>query len=278
MKLAVITDTSADIAEKYKEKENLFVLDIPISLDGVDYKTKEVTAKAWFEIMAKSNEVPKTAQPSVAELADLLKKLEKEGYTHVLGLFLSSGISGFYSNPFYLQNEFEQMTVKFPETLITSAPLGFMVQTAIEMGEVGASFEEVLAKFEKQKDTDNAFMLVEDLHWLAKGGRLSRGGEMLGTLLNIKVILQFSEDGKVVVYDKVRTSKKSVNRVKELLVELATNDYKIFVIHAAAEEKAQELYDYAIEQGFEDVEIHTFSPVIATHLGIGAVAYAFSLK
>lgn len=278
MKLAIITDTSADIAEKYKKKENLFVLEIPISIDGISYDPSEMSHEDWFKIMANSTDVPKTSQPSIIELVELLKNLEKEGYTHVLGLFLPAGISGFYNNIFYLQNEFEKMTVKFPETCITSSPLGFMVQTALDLAESGASFDQVIEKFEEQKNNDDAFMLVDDLHWLAKGGRLSRGGEILGMLLNIKPLLRFSEDGQVVVFDKVRTTKKAVSEMKQMLLKKATKAEKIYVIHSGDLEKAQELYDYALEHGFEDVEIATFGPVIATHLGLGAVAYAFTPK
>lgn len=87
MKLAVITDSSADFAEKYKTYQNLFVLDIPISIDGVDYDLQKISHEEWYDLMAKAQEVPKTSQPSVAELDSLLKDLEKQGYTHVLGLF-----------------------------------------------------------------------------------------------------------------------------------------------------------------------------------------------
>ena len=111
MKLAVITDSSADFAEKYKTYQNLFVLDIPISIDGVDYDLQKISHEEWYDLMAKAQEVPKTSQPSVAELDSLLKDLEQQGYTHVLGLFLPAAISGFYQNIFYLQSEYEQMKV-----------------------------------------------------------------------------------------------------------------------------------------------------------------------
>lgn len=280
MKLAVITDSSADFAEKYKAYENLFVLDIPISIDGVDYDLGEISHEEWFELMEKAQDVPKTAQPSVAELEFLLKDLEKQGYSHVLGLFLPAAISGFYQNAFYLQNEFEQMKVRFPETFITSSPLGYMVETALDLDQTGASFDEIIAKFEEQREGDRAYMLVDDLHWLAKGGRLSNGAAVLGTLLNIKPVLTFSEEGKVEVFEKVRTVKKTMNRMKEMLLQEAKNHtaYKVYVIHAKAEERAQELYEYAISHGFDDVEIVTFGPVIATHLGLNTVAYAISPK
>ncbi|USI59852.1 DegV family protein [Lactococcus lactis] len=280
MKLAVITDSSADFAEKYKTYENLFVLDIPISIDGVDYDLQKISHEEWYDLMAEAQEVPKTWQPRVAELDRLLKDLEKQGYTHVLGLFLPAAISGFYQNIFYLQSEYEQMKVVFPETFITSSPLGYMVETVLDLAEAGVEFEEIIAKFEEQRDGDRAYMLVDDLHWLAKGGRLSNGAAVLGTLLNIKPVLTFSTEGKVEVFEKVRTVKKTMSRMKELLLKDAKDPlaYKVYVIHTRAEDRAQELYDYALSQGFDDVEIVTFGPVIATHLGLNTVAYGISPK
>jgi len=279
MKLAVITDSSADIASSYLEHADLYRLEIPISIDGIDYEPSKLSHEEWYQLMRAGQDVPKTAQPSVAVLSELLKDLQSKGYSHVIGLFLSSGISGFYQNIFYLQDEFPEMEIKFPDSLITSSPLGYMAERALDMAEEGKSFDEVLDFLNYQIENDNAFMLVDDLHWLAKGGRLSKGGEILGSLLNIKPILQFSEDGKVEVYDKVRTQKKSMAELKKLLLQFGDKEkHKIFVIHAEADEQAQELYDYALEQGFPDVEMFTFGPVIVTHLGLGALAYAMSPK
>nr|WP_252899110.1 DegV family protein [Lactococcus fujiensis] len=67
--------------------------------------------------------------------------------------------------------------------------------------------------------------------------------------------------------------------MKKLLLERTQDgDYKVFVLNTGTLDRAQELYDFAIEQGFKDVEFTTLGPVVATHLGVGAVAYAVSPK
>jgi DegV family protein with EDD domain len=279
MKLAVITDTSAALTEQYKSYDNLHILDIPIIIDGVTYKSGEISDQDFYDLMTSSQGVPKTSQPSIIELREILENLKMQGYSHVLGLFLTSGISGFYQNAFYLQDEFAPMQVKFPETNITSSPLGNMVETALENAQAGKSWEDILADFEQQEKEDAAYMLVDDLRWLSKSGRLSNGAAILGTLLQVKPVLTFSAEGKVEVFEKVRTARKTMARMKELLLKEADRETsRVYVIHAQAEEKAQELYDYAREQGYKEVEIVTFGPVIATHLGLGSVAYAMSPK
>jgi fatty acid-binding protein DegV len=68
-------------------------------------------------------------------------KLQADGYTHVIGLFLSSGISGFWQNIQYLKDEFPDLTLFFPDTLITSAPLGYMVEMTYNMIKTNAPFD-----------------------------------------------------------------------------------------------------------------------------------------
>ena len=90
MKLAVITDSSAYLEEKTLQRENLFILDIPVNIDGEEYvEGVNLTAEEFYQKMVQSVELPKTSQPSIAKLDEILSSLKDEGYTHVLGLFLS---------------------------------------------------------------------------------------------------------------------------------------------------------------------------------------------
>ena len=108
MKLAVITDSSAYLEAKILQRENLFILDIPVNIDGEEYvEGVNLTADQFYHKMAKAAELPKTSQPSIAKLDEILATLKEVGYTHVLGLFLSSGISGFYQNIQYMIDEYE---------------------------------------------------------------------------------------------------------------------------------------------------------------------------
>lgn len=278
MKLAVITDSTAVLPDSLKNIDHLFVLDIPISIDEKSYiEGKNLSLDEFYEKMATSDELPKTSQPSLAELTEILEGLAKDSYTHVIGLFLSSGISGFWQNIQFLKDEFSQMEVVFPDSKITSAPLGKMVESIFEWEKKGDDFEYILEKLSIQIDGTSAFIMVDDLNHLVKGGRLSNGSAILGNLLSIKPILYFDQDGKIVVYEKVRTEKKAIRRLVEVLEEKTANgEYGLYIIHSRAEEKAQEFYSLLLERGHtKHLEIVDFDGVIATHLGKGAVAFGF---
>lgn len=278
MKLAVITDSSAFLSESLLENENLFVLDIPVVIAGETYvEGKNLTASEFYEKMAAADELPKTSQPSIAELEETLTSLASKDYTHVLGLFLSSGISGFYQNIQYLKDEFDSLEIAFPDSKITSAPLGIMVENALTWAAEGQDFEAILTKIQQQIDGTSAFIMVDDLNHLVKGGRLSNGAAILGNLLSIKPILYFNDAGVIEVFEKIRTEKKATKRLLEVVEErTGTDSYQVIVIHGNAEEKAESLRQQLIEAGVaDDISLATFGSVIGTHLGEGSVALAY---
>ena len=279
MKLAVITDSSAFLQAETLRKEDLFVLDIPVNIDGQEYvEGVNLTAQEFYEKMARSSELPKTSQPSIAKLDEILSSLKEKGYTHVLGLFLSSGISGFHQNIQYMTDEFEGLTIAFPDTRITSAPLGFMVESVFQWVEQGDDFQSILDKLTEQIESTSAFIMVDDLDHLVKGGRLSNGAAILGNLLSIKPILYFNDQGVIEVYEKVRTEKKATKRLVEIVKEVTSNgNYQITVIHGNAPQKAADLRQLLLDGGVAtDVDIATFGSVIGTHLGEGSIALAYT--
>lgn len=279
MKLAVITDSSAFLQAEALRKEDLFVLDIPVNIDGQEYvEGVNLTAQEFYEKMASASELPKTSQPSIAKLDEILSSLKDKGYTHALGLFLSSGISGFHQNIQYMKDEYEGLTIAFPDTRITSAPLGYMVESVFRWAEQGEEFTTILDQLENQIQKTSAFIMVDDLDHLVKGGRLSNGAAILGNLLSIKPILYFNDQGVIEVYEKVRTEKKATKRLVEIVKEATTNgNYQITVIHGNAPQKAADLRQLLIDGGVAtDVSIATFGSVIGTHLGEGSIALGYT--
>ena len=278
MKLAVITDSSAYLSAETLQREDLFVLDIPVNIDGEEYvEGINLTAEEFYQKMAQASELPKTSQPSIAKLDEILTSLKEQGYTHALGLFLSSGISGFYQNIQYMVDDYEGLTIAFPDTLITSAPLGIMVESVFNWRDQGDDFAIIQDKLAIQISHTSAFIMVDDLDHLVKGGRLSNGAAILGNLLSIKPILYFNDQGVIEVYEKVRTEKKATKRLIEIIKEAtASGQYRVIVIHGNASEKAEELRQHLLESGVStDISLATFGSVIGTHLGSGSIALGY---
>lgn len=279
MKLAVITDSSAVLQPTTLANKDVFVLPIPVTIDEESFvEGQNLTAEEFYQKMAVSEDLPKTSQPSLLELEEILTALQANGYTHAVGLFLSSGISGFYQNIQYLADEFEGLTIAFPDSKITSAPLGMMVENVLKWAAAGQSFEEICAKLDQQIAQTSAFIMVDDLDHLVKGGRLSNAAAILGNLLSIKPILYFTAEGKIEVYEKVRTEKKAVKRLLEILQEKTSDgNYQLAIIHANCPEKADSFKEQLEQAGVtSQLPIVSFGSVIGTHLGEGAIAFGIS--
>ena len=279
MKIAVITDSSAVLSETIISDERVFVLPISVTIDGESYiEGQNLTVSEFYQKMAASAELPKTSQPSLMKLEEILSQVSEQGFTHAIGLFLSSGISGFYQNIQYLVDEFENLTIAIPDSKITSAPLGMMVENVLRWADAGQDFETICEKLNCQIEQTSAFIMVDDLDHLVKGGRLSNAAAILGNLLSIKPILYFTSEGKIEVYEKVRTEKKAVKRLLEILQEkTADGQYQLAIIHANAPEKADNFKDLLEEAGVtSELPIVTFGSVIGTHLGEGAIAFGIS--
>ncbi|MBZ4283664.1 DegV family EDD domain-containing protein, partial [Streptococcus pneumoniae] len=106
----------------------------------------------------------------------------------------------------------------------------YMVESVLKWAEQGDGFESILDKVTEQIENTSAFIMVDDLDHLVKGGRLSNGAAILGNLLSIKPILYFNDQGVIEVYDKVRTEKKATKCLVEIVKEATANgNYQITV-------------------------------------------------
>lgn len=277
MTLAVITDSSANLPVDIQGHADVYILDIPVIIEGQPFvEGKNLDLKQFYEQMANSEELLKTSQPNLADLDNLLMELEDKGYTHVIGLFLSSGISGFWANSQFLIEDHAKLEIAFPDTKITASPMGAMVRNVLHWSAQEMSFDNILKKLDEQIAQTTAYILVDDLNHLVKGGRLSNGSAILGNLLSIKPILNFNDEGKIVVFEKVRTEKKAVKRLVALAED--NQNMELSILHTNAPEKAEDFKEQLEAQGVKVSTVVSLCAVIATHLGEGALVLGLTPK
>ena len=277
MSLAVITDSSVNLPADIQGHADVYILDIPVIIEGQPFvEGKNLDLKQFYEQMANSEELLKTSQPNLADLDNLLMELEDKGYTHVIGLFLSSGISGFWANSQFLIEDHDKLKIAFPDTKITATPMGAMVRNVLHWSAQEMSFDNILKKLDEQIAQTTAYILVDDLNHLVKGGRLSNGSAILGNLLSIKPILNFNDEGKIVVFEKVRTEKKAVKRLVALAED--NQNMELSILHTNVPEKAEDFKEQLEAQGVKVSTVVSLCAVIATHLGEGALVLGLTPK
>lgn len=276
MKLAIVTDSTAYLNERTRNHKDLFVIPIPVIMDDQPFEEGvDIGYEEFYQKLKSSKDFPKTSQPVLGEVYGLYHSIKKQGYDTVISIHLSEGISGFVRTLTAIKEDIADLQVIPYDSKITSVPMGYMVEKALEMGNEGKSLDEILAALDQIRDTTNAYIIVDDLDNLVRGGRLTNGAAIIGGLLKIKPILTFKE-GKIVLAEKIRSLKKALQRTEEIIEEQRQEkgeDLRIFVIHGNNPELAQREYE-KLSQKYPAaiIEIGTFGPVIGTHLGDKAIA------
>lgn len=276
MKLAIVTDSTAYLNERMRNHKDLFIIPIPVIIDGEPFEEGvDIGYEEFYRKLKSSKDFPKTSQPVLGEVYELYRSIKEQGYDTVISIHLSEGISGFVRTLTAIKDDIEGLQLIPYDSKITSVPMGYMVERALEMSEQGNSLEEILAAVDQIRDTTNAYIIVDDLDNLVRGGRLTNGAAIIGGLLKIKPILTF-EDGKIVLAEKIRSLKKALQRTEEIIEERRQenqDELRIYVIHGNNPELAQQEYD-KLRQKYPEatIDVGTFGPVIGTHLGDKAIA------
>nr|WP_156931893.1 DegV family protein [Bacillus sp. J37] len=280
MKTAIVTDSTAYIPEQIRKKYDIHMIPLSVNFGTESYQEEiEITSEQFFEKMRGQQQLPTTSQPPVGKFVELFEALSKE-YDAVISIHLSSGISGTYNGAATAGDMVDNIDVYAYDSEISCMVQGFYALEAAEMAHEGADPKDILARMDEMKKTINAYFMVDDLSNLQKGGRLSGAQALIGSLLQVKPILHF-EDKVIVPFEKVRTRKKALNRVFELLDEVAGQNepMRVVVIHANRSEEAEKMQqELSVKYPNVECMISYFGPVIGTHLGEGAVGVGWYKK
>ena len=281
MKTAVVTDSTANLDQEMIDKYGIKVVPIPYIIDGTEYQDGvDLTRPEFYEKMRNAKDFPTTSQPPVGEMINLYNQLADEGYDAVISIHIAGTISGLMTTLNNLKGQLDNIKLYPIDSSITEVPMGWMVKLAARMAAQNEDSEKIVAAVEQLKKQYDAVFVVDDLKNLAHGGRLSNASAFIGTVLKIKPLLHFDkESDKIVAFEKVRSLKKAMKRAQEIIKEetdKADYPFRLLVIHANNEKRGQE-WAKEVQEAFPGipVSLDEFDPVIAVHLGEGALALGF---
>lgn len=281
MKTAIVTDSTAYITKDIRDKLNIHMIPLNVIFGNETYREEiDITAEEFYRMVREKKELPTTSQPAVGEFVELFEKLKNEGYDAIISVHLSSGISGTYQGAATAGKMVEGIEVYPYDSEMSCGNQAFYAMEGAEMALAGKEPEEILERFEVIKKNSRAYFIVDDLTNLQRGGRLSKAEAVIGSLLQVKPVLHF-EDKKIVPFEKIRTKKKAIKRINELLSEDVKDgkEYKAMIIHANRKEEAN-AWKEELEAKHPNVEfsIGYFGPVIGTHLGEGGLGITWVTK
>ncbi|GAB4410198.1 MAG: DegV family protein [Anaerolineales bacterium] len=273
----IITDTTsglpADIARRYDIPviPQVIIFGADSYLEGV-----EMDNAAFMARLTTSRELPKTAAPPPELFAREFRRLVPTGEP-ILCIHPSADVSGTVRSATVAKDDFPDADIRVIDSRVIGSPLAQMVTLAAQWAEAGATADEIEARVRDMIPRCRIYFLVATLEYLAKGGRIGGAQALLGGVLQIKPILAF-RDGRVDQFDKERTHKRALARLKEVVLEQYPRNAEgyLSVMHAGVHEQGQALADeLGAALGVGHVPVLDVPPAIVTHGGPGVLGVGF---
>lgn len=286
MSFAIITDSSSNLPEHLIDEHDLKVMPLEFIIEEEVYHSYlkgSVTDLAKFYNMMREGKIITTSLPSLEHAGALLRE-EFEAGNDVLYMGFDSAISGTYDNisSYYetiRQEEYPNCTLYCVDTKAAALGQGLFVLEAVAMRSLDKSLEETAEWAHANLLSFAHWFTVEDLQYLQRGGRLSKGAALAGSLLNIKPVLHVDDEGRLVPVDKVRGRKRSLQALIDKFEHTAAepkNEQLICISHGDCAEDAEFVRSQIAERfGVSRFVVNALDPVIGAHSGPGTMALFF---
>lgn len=243
-KIALLTDSCADLAAHIAEENHIHVVPLRIRCadgeyrDGVDIHAPDIYARL------RRGELPKTSLPTGEDIEHTFDQIAAEGYDGVIAVMLSGGLSGTYNMVRVMAGERRDLDIKVYDSVSGSLGIGITMLQLAEDLRAGASWRELTHKRVPQLIRNTfPFFSVDTLEYLQRGGRIGKVTAMAGTMLQIKPMITFAPDGQLQSIAKVRGRKQVQDKLVELVVRACGTHkkYNLAVANGGAPEEMAQL-------------------------------------
>ena len=276
-KVAIVTDSNSGITQKRGEELGIYVLPMPFFIDGELYlEDITLSQEQFYEKLGADSEIS-TSQPSPGDVMDLWDKL-LEDYDEIVCIPMSSGLSSTCETALSLAQDYDEK-VQVVNNQRISVTQEQSVYDAIKLRDEGKSAAEIRQVLEKEKMQASIYITVDTLKYLKKGGRITPAAAAIGTVLNLKPVLQIQGE-KLDAFAKVRgwkaAKKTMLNAIEKDLTDRFADVKDQMVLgmaYTCSKEEADECKN-EIQTRFPDYELveGPLSLSIACHIGPGAMA------
>lgn len=276
-KIAVITDSNSGISQEMGNDLGIFIVPMPFYIDGELYfEGVNLTQEEFYEKQVADAEIT-TSQPSPGDVMDLWNKVLEE-YDEIVHIPMSSGLSSTCETAMSLARNYDGKVVVVDNCRI-SVTLKQSVFEALDLVEAGKNAQEIADILVAKKLQARIFITVDTLKYLKKGGRVTPAAAAIGSVLNIKPVLEV-RDERIDSFAKVRgwkQAKKTMFDAMEQEIETSFQDKKIQIslAYTCSEEELEKFMSEAKEHYPEyEIKADKLSLSVATHIGPGAMALA----
>lgn len=278
-RVAVVTDSTANLPADLLTELNIATIPLRIHWSGETYLDGvTLSTETFYRWLRERRDFPTTSQPSVGDFVKFFRNVAEQQQTDTMvGVFISSELSGTFASAAQARSELPDLQIELVDSRSASMGTGFQALVAARAARLGASPAEVLAQVEQVRESVQVLFVVDTLEFLHRGGRIGGAARFLGTALNLKPLLTV-ENGRVEALEKVRSRRKSLQRLVELAAERlgGRSMGEVAVLDVNAREEADEVISQVVDQlNPRRVYRMAITPVIGVHTGPGAIGLIF---
>lgn len=267
-KIAILVDSGADVAKDLSK--DIFVLPLIVQIDEQTYIDGE--SINLDEVLAKlDNHKISTSLPNPRTIYETLEHIKSLGYTHVIAMTISSGLSGTYNVIRMIAEDYSDLVISVIDTLNISKGSGYSAYLALEMIKEGKSFAEINTALINKLNDQKVFFTIGTLEYLKRGGRIGLVAATVANILNLKPIISCNEHGVYYTVKKTIGYSKAINLLLETAYEFikSCQKYDLTVLVARVDEKIQSVIEHvkSVFSKVRNFEIKAVTPALAIHIG-----------
>jgi DegV family protein with EDD domain len=273
----LVADSTCDLPEADAQRAGITIVPLKVIIgDEVFADGQDIDAATLYSRMRASTVVPRTSQPTPAEFESVFSTLSADR-APIVCTTISSDMSGTHSAAIQAREALPDADIHVIDTRTVGPGHRHVVNAVLAAAASGAEAEEIERVAGEVISSMRLVFTVESLEYLRRGGRIGGARALLGSVLNIKPILEV-RDGTVEPLDRVRTFPRALDRLVEEVGRSATQwggRARVIVAHADQREMGTEVARRAGEAAGGSAELIDVGPVIGCHGGPGAIGVAF---
>lgn len=272
-KVAVLIDSGCDVPDNLIEKYHMKLSRLHVIYPGEDYQDG-LTIQPDMIYRRFPKEIPVTSTPGPQDISDVVEEIKAEGYTHVIAVCISSGLSGTYNTVCGVLNQEPELQSFVLDSKNISSGAGILAVWTAQMLEEGMTFSQVTELLPEKVKDSKIFYYMDTLEYLKKGGRIGLVTSLVGSMLNIKPIISCNSDGVYYIVAKIRGSRQALKKLMGEVAAFAGNGpvWTMLMNGDAAEEAAaiRPSLAEAIPNGTLTIE-KQITASLAVHTGPGLI-------
>lgn len=272
MKIALVTDSTADIPDEIIEQYQIHVVPNVLILDGVSMQEGiDISREEFYIRLPYMQTLPTTSTASSGKYQELYERLINQGVDWIISIHVSSQLSGIYNAASAAAEAFSDRVRVIDSKQITLG-LGFQVIAAAESIARGLGVEQILRIIEDVRERALVVAMLDTLEYVARSGRVSWARARIGNLLRVKPFIKVIS-GEVLRFGDARTRQRGIERLKEILLSLGPIE-RLAILHSNAEYDARKfMEDLNIQLPTETLLVNV-TTVIGVHVGPNGLGFA----